>query len=154
MKVCIKMESSAPSYCEVWTVNKFLNAEGVTKSEIHRRLSYVYDAGNVTFLHHAYKWIEHFNTGWSDMHNEKWIGHLWDSINDETIACVRTLLMEDCQFTISDIHREITDCYRMQTSRTIVFHILTEELEMRNGIAWWVPCMLTENNCWNHIGAG
>ncbi len=38
------MESSTPSDCEVWTVIKFLNAEDVTGSEIHRRLSIVYGA--------------------------------------------------------------------------------------------------------------
>ncbi len=36
------MESSAPFDFEVQVVIKFLNAEGVTGSEIHRRLSNVY----------------------------------------------------------------------------------------------------------------
>ncbi len=38
------MEGSAPSDREMRTVIKFLNAEGVTGSEIHHRLSNVYDA--------------------------------------------------------------------------------------------------------------
>ncbi len=44
MKVCVKMESSVPSDCEVGAVIKFLNAEGVTGSEIYHRLRNVYDA--------------------------------------------------------------------------------------------------------------
>ncbi len=65
------------------------------------------------------------------MYDEQQTGRPWDSINDETIACVRTLLLEDSQFTVSDIHRAMAKCYLMQTSRTTVFRNLTEELEMR-----------------------
>ncbi len=56
---------------EVRAVIKFLNAEG-TRLKIHRRLSNVHVAGNVTSLRHIYKWIKCFNTGWSDTHY-KWI---------------------------------------------------------------------------------
>ncbi len=66
------MESSTQFDCEV-------NAEDVTGSEIHCRLSNVYSAGNV----------------------------------------------------ISDIHREMVERYLMQASRTTIFRILAEELEMR-----------------------
>ncbi len=52
-------------------------------------------------------------------------------INDETIACVPNLLVEDRRFTISDIQREMVEHYLTQTSRTKIFHILTKELEMR-----------------------
>ncbi len=44
MKVCVKMESSVLPDCKVWAVIKFLNAEGVTGLDIHRRLSNVYSA--------------------------------------------------------------------------------------------------------------
>ncbi len=44
MKVYVKMESSAPSDCKMRPVIKFLNAEGATGLEIHRRLSNVYCA--------------------------------------------------------------------------------------------------------------
>ncbi len=46
-------------------------------------------------LRHVYKWIKHFNAGWSDMHDKKQTDHLQDPINDETIASVHTLLAED-----------------------------------------------------------
>ncbi len=75
MKVCVKMESSASFDCEVRAVINFLNAEGVTGSEIHRRLSNIYGAGNVISLRHIYKWIEHFNTEQSDKHNKQQTGH-------------------------------------------------------------------------------
>ncbi len=42
MKVCVKMESSAPSDCEVRAVIMFLNTEGVAGSEIYRKLSSIY----------------------------------------------------------------------------------------------------------------
>ncbi len=65
------MDSSVLSDCEVQAVIKFLNVEGVTELEIHRRLSKVYDAGIAMSLRHIYKWIEHFNTGWSETHDEQ-----------------------------------------------------------------------------------
>ncbi len=51
-------------------VINFLNAEGVTGSKIHRRLSNVHGAGNVLNLRHIYKWIKRFNTGQSNTHKE------------------------------------------------------------------------------------
>ncbi len=145
------MESSAPSDCEVRAVIKFLNA-GVTGLKIHRRLSNIHGAGNVVSPGHIYKWIECFNAGWSHKHNEHWTGCPWDSINDETIACVHTLLAEDCWFTISEIYHKMAEHYLMQTSHTTIFCILTEELEMRKVTARWVPCMLIEDNYRNHMG--
>ncbi len=65
------MESSAPSDSEVQAVIKFLNMEGVTRSEIHRRLSNGYVADNVMSLCHIYKRIECFNTKRSDTHDEQ-----------------------------------------------------------------------------------
>ncbi len=69
MKVSVKMESSVLSGCEVRAVIKFLNTKDAAGSEIHRRLSNVYNADNVMSLHH--KWIEHFNIGWSETHGEQ-----------------------------------------------------------------------------------
>ncbi len=69
------MESSAPSDCEMRAVIKFLNAEDVTGSEIYCRLSNVYGAGNVMFLHQVYGCIEHFNVGQSDTHDEQRTDH-------------------------------------------------------------------------------
>ncbi len=79
-------------------------------------------------------------------------GRLQDSINDETIAFVRILLFEDCWYTISNIHHKMAECYLMQTSRPKIFFILTEELKMRKVSAWWVLCILTEDNRQNHMG--
>ncbi len=79
----------------------------------------------------VYKWIERFNAGWNDTHDEQRTGHLRDSINNTTFACVRALLVEDRWFTISDIHREMAQCDLTLTSHTTIFHILTKELEMR-----------------------
>ncbi len=106
MKVGIKMENSPQFDCEMQAVIKFLNAEGATKLEIHRRLSNVYGAGNEMSLHHVYKWIECFNAGWSDTHDEQQTGRMRDSINDETIACLRILLAKDRRLTISDNHQD------------------------------------------------
>ncbi len=62
------MTSSVPSDCEARAVIKFLNVEGVTGSEIHRRLNNVYGTGNVMSLRHLYKWIKRFNAGRNDTH--------------------------------------------------------------------------------------
>ncbi len=97
------MASSALSDYEVWAVIKLLIEEDVTGSKIHHRLNNVYGVGIVIFFCHLFKWIERFNTGWSDTHDDQRTDHPQDSISDETIACVHTLLVEDCWFTISDI---------------------------------------------------
>ncbi len=76
-----------------------------------------------------------------------------DSINDETIACVRTLLAEDYWFTISGIHREMAECYLMHTSRTTIFGILPEEVKIKVSTRW-VPRMLTQDNGKNHTRVG
>ncbi len=102
-------------------------------------------------LRHIYKWIGRLNGKQSDMYDEQQTGHLWDLINDETIACMRTLLAEDRWFTISDIHREMVERYLAQTRHTAIFRILTEKLERRKVSAWWVLHMLAEDNCWNHM---
>ncbi len=144
------MESSTPSDCEVQAVIKFLNPEGVARLEIRRGLSIVYGAGNIS-LCYLYEWI-HFNAGWSDPHDEQWTDRPWDSINDETITCVRSLLGEDHRFTISDIHWEMMERYLTQTSRTTIFPIVTEELEILKVSAQWVLHMPTEDNRLNHMG--
>ncbi len=111
------MENSAQSDWEVRSLVQFLNTEGVTGSEIHRRLNNIYSAVNVMSLRHVHKWIKCLNAERSEthdnIHDERQTGRLPDSINDETIACVSTLLVEDHRFTISDIHREITEHYLM-----------------------------------------
>ncbi len=95
------------------TVIKFLNVKGVTGLEIHRKLNNVHSAGNVMSLCHIYKWTECFNAVCSDTHDEQQTGYLLDSINHETIACVHILPTEDHRFTISNIHREMAECYLM-----------------------------------------
>ncbi len=82
MKICVKMERSAPSDCEVRAMIKFLNVEGVPGSEICHRLSNVYDAGNVMTLCYIYKSTEHFNTRRSNLHDERRTSHPRGLIND------------------------------------------------------------------------
>ncbi len=127
------------SDCEVRGVIKFLNEEGVTGSKIHQRLSNVYGTSNVISLRHIYKWIECFNTKQSNMRDERLTGHPRDSINDETVACVHTLLAEDHRLTIPDIRREVAERYLMRTSHTIIFRILTKELKMKKMHVRWLP---------------
>ncbi len=106
--LCKKCRVQRCLIVKVRAVIKFLNAEGVTGLEIHRRLSNVYAVGHVMSLHHIYKWIEYFKDGQSDTYDKQQTGCLRDSIN-ETITRVCTLLVEDHQFTISNIHREMAE---------------------------------------------
>ncbi len=77
--------------CKLW-LSSWMWKVLLGQTEICRRLSNVYGAGNVMSLRHIYKCINHFNPGQSDMHDEQQTGRSWDLINDEMIACVRTLL--------------------------------------------------------------
>ncbi len=80
--------------------------EGVTGLEIHRRLSNIHGAGNVMSLLHVYKWTEHLNIRWSNTPDKQQTTFPRDSMNNKTIACVRTLLVGDRRFIISKIHRD------------------------------------------------
>ncbi len=149
--------------CEVWAVIKFLNVEGVTGLEIHRRLSNVYGAGNVMSLCHIYKWIWFFLLGRAThMMSNKLV--VCDSVRLDqwwnNCSCVLSTC-ERSSSTFSDIHQEMAECYLKQTNRTTIFRILTEELEMRKVIAPWVLRMLKrtttkialgqDKRCWHSV---
>ncbi len=59
--------------------------------------------------------------------------------NDNTTACVRTLLDEDCRYTLTDIHRKMVTHFLNDASRSTVYRVLTEALEMKKVCATWVP---------------
>lgn len=118
--------SVKPSDCEVRAVIKFLNAEKIAASEIHRRMSSVYGSENIMSLRHVYKWVQRFKDGRTDTHDDVRSGRPSDSLTDDAIAAVRALLEENRRFTITDLHREMAERYLVDCSRTTIHRILTE----------------------------
>ncbi len=68
--------------------------------------------------------------GASEVHDDERTGRLSDVLTDDAIVAVCALLEEDCRCTISDLHREIAVRFLIDCSRTTIFRILTEVLDM------------------------
>ncbi len=83
---------------------RFLNAEGISGNEIHKRLCDVYGEENTMNRPNVYKWIRLFNEGRTTLHDEERSGHLADAVNDETVAVLGTLLEDDRQLTYAFAH--------------------------------------------------
>lgn len=90
--VTMSSTSNAPSNCEQRSVIKFLTLEGVIGSEIYRRLCKVYGKERVMGRRRVYDWISMFKEGRTNTHDEERSRRPSDAINNETVACVRTLL--------------------------------------------------------------
>ncbi len=67
-----------------------------------------------------------------------------DAWTDDAVAAVRAHL-EDRRCTILDLHREIAVRFLIDCSRTTIFQILTEVLDMRKVAARWVPHLSGED---------
>ncbi len=135
--------SVKPSDCEQRGVIRYLYLLGVPTREIHRRLCTTYGENNVYKIRSVYYWVEQFTKGRTDLHDNERSGRPSEAVNFETVNIVRTLLAKDRRYTISDLHHKIATDYPYVTcSRTSIFTILTQELEMRKISARWVPRQL------------
>lgn len=143
-----------PSDCEQRAIVKFLTAENVSGKEIHDRMCLIYGPTNVMNVRAVYKWIKRFREdGRTSTHDEPRSGRPSDSLNEDTIACVRTLLDEDRRYTVSDIQSQMAERFLNVTSRTTIHRALTEVLEMSKVSARWVPRELSDEHRKNRMGA-
>ncbi len=143
-----------PPDCEVRSVIKFLYKEGVKGREIYRRLCRVYGENNVMSLRAVYQWIDMFRNGREEVHDEQREGRPSEAVNEETVNIIRTLLEENRRYTVSDLHQKMATQYAyVDCSRTSIYRILSEELEMTKVCARWVPRALTEAHRTQRMGA-
>jgi transposase len=96
----------------------FLQAEGHSAAEIHRRMSAVYGPN---FMSDTYvrEWCRKFHDGRTDMYDEGGQGRP-SVVTDDLVQHVDKLVLKQHQFTISELLLEFP-----QVSRTVLYEIVT-----------------------------
>ena len=92
---------AAPASCEVRAVIRFLQAEGQSAAEIHRRLCRVY-GDTVMSDNCVRKWCRKFRDGRTDVQDEGGQGQ-HSIINDELVEKVDQCVHAKRRFTISEL---------------------------------------------------
>ena len=104
---------SNPADCEVRGVTRFLQAENIRPSEIHRRLVAVYGE-NVMNVASVRKWCTMFRNGRTDVHDAERSGRP-SVITDALKQKVKRIIRENRHFTISEVYEQCPE-----VSRTLV----------------------------------
>jgi len=111
-------------------VIRFLQAENVRPSEIHRRLVVVYGE-HVMNAASVRKWCTVFRNGRTDVQDSERSG--WPSvITDASKQKVNRIIRENQHFTISKVYEQCPE-----VSRTVVYEIVTEHFQYRKICAHW-----------------
>jgi len=128
---------AAPTSCEVRAVICFLHAEGQSTAEIHRRLCRVY-GDNVMSDSCVREWCRKFRDGRTDV-RDKGGQERRSIVTDKLLQKVDRCLRGKRHFTISELPEEFP-----QTSRTILYRIVTDRSVYHTFCARWVPKQLTD----------
>ena len=115
---------SKPAECEVRGVIRFLEAEDVRPSEIHRRLVAVYGE-HVMNAASVRKWSTMFRNGRTDILDAERSGRPF-VITDALKQKVNRIIRQNRHFTISEVYEQCPE-----VSRTVVYEIVTEHLQYR-----------------------
>ena len=103
---------------------RFLQAENVRPSQIHRRLVAVYSE-HVMKAVSVRKWCTMFRNGRADVHDAERSGQS-SVITDALKQKVNRIIGGNRHFTISEVYEQCPD-----VSRTVVYEIVTEHLQYR-----------------------
>ena len=103
---------------------RFLQAENVRPSEIHRKLVAVYDE-HVMNAASVRKWCIMFTNGRTDVHDAERSGRP-SVITDALKQKVNRIIRENQHFTISEVYKQY-----LEVSHTVVYEIVTEHLQYR-----------------------
>ncbi len=134
--------TTKPSDCELCGVIHFLYLGGVSTREIHRQLCSRYGEENIYKLHNVYYWVQQFQSGRTNLHDEAQMGR-----PNETVNILHALLAKDRHCTLNDLHSTIATDYSYVTCRRAsIADILHDELEMQKVSAHWVPRQLLETH--------
>jgi len=115
---------SNPADYEVRGVIRFLQAENVRPSEIHRRLVAVYDE-HVMNVASIRKWCTMFRNGRTDVHDAERSGRP-SVITDAFKQKVNRIIRDNRHFTIREVYEQCPG-----VSRTVVYEIVIEHLQYR-----------------------
>ena len=113
---------SNPADCEVRGVIRFLQAENVRPSEIHRRLVAVYGEHDINAVS-VRKWCTMFRNGRTDVHDAERSGRP-SVITDALKQKVNRIIRGNRHFTISEVYEQCPE-----VSRTVVYEIVIENLQ-------------------------
>jgi len=133
--MCAAVET--PGKCEIRAVIRFLQAEGHSAAEIHRKMSAVYGP-NFMSDKCVREWCRKFCDGRTDLHDEGGQGRP-SLVTDDLVQHVDKVVRERCQFTISELSLEFP-----QVCQTVLYEIVTKKLGYHKFYARWVPKMLTD----------
>ena len=129
-------DQGACSRIEQRSVIKFLVAEGCKPSEIHRRMSTVYDTTCFS-QKNVYKWAKLFKEGRSSVQDEDRPGRPAEVRSPAVIKSVNDLIQSDRRVTVDDIARSLS--LSVGTAHKIVH----DDLAYSKVSCRWVPKMLT-----------
>ncbi|XP_029639573.1 protein GVQW3-like [Octopus sinensis] len=128
----------ATAKCEVRTVIRFSNANGIKPIEIHRQLTEVYGMSCMD-IKNCRKWRRQFAAGCTEIHDEERSGQ--PSISEKTVAKVEQILCENRRISLDDLRILVPG-----VSRSTIHRVVCEKLQYRKVCARWVPRMLTEDH--------
>lgn len=136
----------SPAKCELRSVIRFLQAEGNSAAEIHRRMSRVYGE---SFISDGVvrEWCRKFKDGRTDVHDEGGQGRK-SVATDNLVQRVDEEVRGNRRFTINDLSIKFPE-----VSRSSLYTIVTEHLGYRKICARWVPKMLTDNHKTRRMGS-
>jgi len=100
--------------CEKRSVIRFLNATNMLPSEIHHQICQVY-GDNAISDGMVRKWVQMFNEGWENMHDEARRGRP-SLVKDDLVQKVNERVCDNRRFTISDLSLHFS-----QISRTLFY---------------------------------
>ncbi len=94
-----EMENVGDSHSKsnVRAINHFLHLKGIQGNDIHNQLCNVFKEGNVMSKCKVYQWIQRFDVGRVTMKDMSRPSRPRDSFNEDTIACICTILDKDCR---------------------------------------------------------
>lgn len=121
---------------EYRAIIKFLTKEGQTPTQIYERLCAVYQDSAPSKATVA-NWAREYQRGRESLEDDPRPGAPPTAINDENIAAVEKLVMEDRRISIAAI-AEVTGI-----SSTSVHRILHDSLNMNKVSTKWIPRILT-----------
>lgn len=131
LKTCSLIEQRA--------VIRFLTAEGVKPTVIHKRMKQQYGESCMSQTS-CYRWVNEFKNGREDITDEPRSGRLLDVSSPDTVAEVEKLIKSDRRLTIDNV-AEIMDI-----SHGTAHSIVHEKLAFNKVSACWVPKMLTDDH--------
>ncbi|GFY24177.1 histone-lysine N-methyltransferase SETMAR [Trichonephila clavipes] len=110
----------------------------MSAADIHRHITELYGTEAMSDNKVDRKWVRKFKDGRTNVHDEERTGGQPSVITDDLMQAVETKIRENKRFTITTLSMEFLDI-----SRSVVYKIVTEDLNFKKLCYWWVLRLLT-----------